>query len=70
MSTELIKIKDNIEGWQISSSGSAKLASLGQLTVVANAGVSVKDHVNFPHPLHWEVCSKLYLKFKVKLMVL
>lgn len=30
------------------------------------AGVSVKDYVDFPHPLHCEVCSKLYLHAQSK----
>lgn len=41
MSAELIKNKDNVGGWQMSSSGSDKHPSLGQLTVVANALESV-----------------------------
>lgn len=35
VSTELIKSKDNVGGWQISSSGSDKPASLSQLIVEA-----------------------------------
>lgn len=30
------------------------------------AEVSVKEHVNFPHPIHCEICSKLYLRVQSK----